>query len=105
MSASEFVGDLQRGSLCVSSELDYFDGYEQRLARWGCAGCNFFEKKVLSSGATSDELDAYIVCQFAGEMVDLLGEMTDCPKNCNPPLHKNQSRSGRRGRLYCIYRG
>lgn len=104
MSASEFIGDLQRGSLGVSSELEYFDGYEQRLVRWGCARCNFFEKKVLSSRATSDELDAYIVCRFAGEMVDLLGKVTVCPKNCRSQLHKNQSKSGWRGRLHCVSR-
>ena len=105
MSASEFVGDLQRGSLGVSSEQEYFEGYEQRLSRWGCTRCNFFEKRVFKSGATSDELDAYIVCRFAGEMVDLLGKVTACPKDCRPPLHDNQSRSGRRGRLYCVYKG
>ena len=42
----EFIGDLQRRSLGVSLELEYFDGYEQRLIQWGCAGCKFFEKKV-----------------------------------------------------------
>ena len=105
MRASELIGNVHRGRLRVSSEQDYFDGYEQRLTRWGCERCEYFEKKALSSGATSDELDAYIVCRFGGEMADLLGRVTACPKDCRQPLHKNKSDSGRRGGLYCVSRG
>ncbi len=102
MRASELIGDVHRARLRVSSEHEYFDGYAQRLTRWGCERCEFFENKVLTSGATSDALDAYIVCRFAGEMVDLVGRMTACPKDCRPPLHKNKSNSGRCSGLYCV---
>ena len=102
MRASKLIGDLRRGSLCIPSEHEYFDGYEQRLTRWRCEECKFFEKKVLSGGVMSfDELDAYIVCWFTGKMVDLVGRVTVCPKGCRPPLHKNAGKSDR-SRLYCI---
>jgi len=88
-------------------------GYEQRLLQWGCSKCIFFEKRVFRSGLRPEELDAYIVCRFAGELVDLIGEATACPKapklrgslpkprvNCGklapcPTLRRNSSRTGK----------
>jgi hypothetical protein len=106
MRTSQLIENRHRRSLTESSEQGIFDGYEQRLNRWGCTKCNLFEKRVFKSGLPSDEeLDAYIICRFAAEPVDLIGEATACPKDCTPPLHDNQSRSGRRGRLYCVYEG
>jgi hypothetical protein len=49
-----------------------------------------------------EELDAYIICRFAGELVDLIGEVTACPKNCRPKLVKNKSKSPR-GRPHSRY--
>jgi hypothetical protein len=103
MRAPKLIGDQHRGSFAVSSEQEVFDGYEQRLIRWGCAECKFFEKRVFSSGVISEELDAYIICRFGGELIDLIGEATACPKDSRPQLHRNKSKSGR-ARLHCVYR-
>jgi hypothetical protein len=78
-----------------------FNGYEERLIRWGCSKCKFLEKRFFTSGLPSEELDAYIICRFAGELVDLLGEGTGCPKNSRPGLHKNKTISVPR-RLHCV---
>ncbi len=101
MRATKLISELHGRSLGVSSEQEYFDGYEQRLSRWGCTKCNFFEKRGFKSGFPSEELDAYIICRFDGDLVDLLGEVTVCPKNCRPALDKNKSISGRR-RLHLV---
>jgi hypothetical protein len=74
--------------------------YEQRLIQWGCSKCNFFEKRIFRSGLPSKELDAYYVCRFAGELIDLIGEAIACPKNCAQGLHED-SRKGGRGRPHC----
>jgi hypothetical protein len=95
MRTSQLIRDRNKGSLGVASQQEIFDGYEHRLIRWGCLKCNFFEKRVFSSGPISEELDAYIICRFAGEPVDLIGEATACPKDCRPQLPKNNSKSGR----------
>jgi hypothetical protein len=80
---------------------DFFDGYEKKLTRWGCYNCEFFEKRLFKSGLPAEELDACIICRFAGGLVDLLGDVTVCPKNCRPELHKNEIELGRR-RLRCV---
>jgi hypothetical protein len=103
MRAIKLIRGLKKGSLGASLEQDYFDGYEQRLTRWGCSNCESFEKRLFKSGLPSEELDAYIICRFAGGLIDLLGEVTVCPKNWLPGLHENKSESGPR-RLCCVYR-
>lgn len=101
MRAMKLISELRERSLGVSLEQESFDGYEQRLNRWGCNKCDFFEKRIFKSGMPSEELDAYMICRFNGDLVDLLGEMTICPKNCRSELRKNKNISGRR-RLYCV---
>ncbi len=101
MRATKLISELHGRSLGLSLGQETFDGYEQRLNQWGCTHCNFFEKRVFKSGLPSEELDAYIICRFAGDLVDLLGEVTVCPKNCRPALDRNKSISGRR-RLHCV---
>jgi hypothetical protein len=103
MRTTELAGNLRGGSHGVPSAHECFDGYEQRLIQWGCFNCRFFEKRVFSSGVISEELDAYIICRFAGEPIDLIGEATTCPKDCKPPLHENKSKS-RWGRRHCVYK-
>ena len=83
----------QRGSVDVSLRQESVEGYEQRLIQWGCSKCGFFENRVFRSGLPPQELDAYIICRFAGELVDLIGNVTACPKNCRPKLIKNKSKS------------
>ncbi len=102
MRASKLMRDLRRQSFGVSSEPDCFDGYEQRLTRWGCEKCKFFEKRVFSTGSASDELDAYIICRFAGEPIDLIAEATACPKDCGRKSLENRIQSGL-GRLHCVH--
>ena len=101
MRATKLISELQDRSLGGSLGPEYFDGYEQRLIQWGCPVCRFFEKRFFNSGLPSEDMDAYIICRFAGELVDLLGEVTVCPKNCRPELDKKKSISGRR-RLHCV---
>jgi hypothetical protein len=101
MIATKLVSEMQGRSLGVSLGQESFDGYEQRLIQWGCTQCKFFEKRFFRSGLPSEELDAYIICRFAGNLVDLLGEVTVCPKNLRPELHRDKAISGSR-RLRCV---
>jgi hypothetical protein len=103
MRAAKLIRGLKRGSLGASSEQDWFNGYEQKLTRWGCSNCESFEKRHFKSGLSSEELDAYMICRFGGGLIDLLGEVTVCPKNCRPGSHEGKNKSGQR-RLYCVYR-
>ncbi len=64
----------------VSLRQEFYDGYEQRLRQWGCRECECFEKRVFKTGLPFEELDAYFVCRFAGELTDLLGQNAECPK-------------------------
>ena len=93
MRANELGMEPQGGSVDVSLGRESVEGYEQRLIQWECSKCGFFEKRVFRSGLPHEELDAYIICRFAGELVDLIGEVTACPKNCRPKLIKNKSKS------------
>lgn len=102
MRANELGMEPQGASVDVSLGRESVEGYEQRLIQWGCSKCGFFEKRVFRSGLPHEELDAYIVCRFAGELVDLIGEVTACPKNCRPKLIRNKSKS-LRGRLHSRY--
>jgi hypothetical protein len=102
MRAKELGMEPQEGSVGVSLGQESVEGYEQRLIQWGCSKCGFFEKRVFRSGLPHEELDAYIICRFAGELVDLIGEVTACPKNCRPKLVKNKSKSPR-GRPHSRY--
>ena len=101
MRATKLISELRGRSLGMSLEQESFDGYEQRLNRWECTKCDFFEKRTFNSGLPSEDLDAYMICRFDGDLVDLLGEVTICPKNCSSELRKNKNISGRR-RLYCV---
>jgi hypothetical protein len=103
MRTSRLIEDSVRGNIGVPLGQETFDGYEQRLIQWGCLNCRFFEKRLFSSGVASEELDAYIICRFAGEPIDLIGEATACPKESRPQLPKTKSRS-RWGRRRCVHR-
>ncbi len=102
MRAPKLIDGQRGGSLFVSSQRDCFEGYEPRLLRWGCAECKFYEKRVFGTGPNSDELDAYIICRFSEEPVDLIGEATACPKAPRPQLVENKNQSGR-PRLHCVH--
>jgi len=102
MRAKELGMEPQGGSVDVSWGQESVEGYEQRLIQWGCSKCGFFEKGVFKSGFPHEELDAYIICRFAGELVDLIGKVAACPKNCRPTLIKIKSKS-LRGRLHSRY--
>ena len=103
MRALKLIVDQPRGRFTAASEQEWFDGYEFRLIRWGCAECKFFEKRVFSSRVTSEELDGYILCRFSGELVDLIEEGATCLKVPKPQLNENKRKSGR-PRLHCVYR-
>ncbi len=97
MGALGLVGERQRRGLGKPLRQETFDGYEQRLIRWGCARCRYFEKRVFNSGLRSAELDAYMVCRFAQEPVDLIGEAIACPKNCGVELNEKGTKRRRVG--------
>jgi hypothetical protein len=80
MGGAKLVGEMQQENPNVSLREEFFDGYEQRMTRWGCYKCGSFEKRIFRTGLPFEELDAYFVCRFAGELVDLIGERTVCPK-------------------------
>lgn len=103
MRATKLINELRGRNLGLSLGQESFNGYEERLIRWGCAKCNSFEKRLFKSGLPSEELDAYVICRFAGGLIDLLDEVTVCPKNCRPGLPKNKSKFGPR-RLHCVHR-
>ncbi|MGO9122999.1 MAG: hypothetical protein ACLQPD_35930 [Desulfomonilaceae bacterium] len=103
MRVSKSIENLHRDRLGTYAEPEFFDGYEQRLIRWGCAECKSFEKRVFNSGVRSEELDAYIICRFAGEPIDLIREAFACPKGCGGQLDTSTSRSGPR-RLHCVHK-
>jgi hypothetical protein len=116
MRAPKLIGDHPKANLTIAPSSDReIAGYEQRLMRWGCAECMFFEEKVFKTGLAHDELDAYMICRFLGEPVDLIGEATDCPKVCKPQPQitdppksstpqprRNKTRLGR-GKLRCVH--
>ena len=103
MRAPKLINDRHSGSLPVFAQQERLEGYEQRLIRWGCPECKFFEKRVFGTGPNSDELDAYIICRFSEDPVDLIGEVTSCPKAGRIRSTGNQSKSGR-PRLHCVSR-
>ena len=103
MRALKLIEGLQREGLHVSSREEFFDGYEQRLSRWGCTKCRSFEKRVFKTGLPFEELDAYFVCWFAGGPTDLLGAGAVCPKARKRQSSVSKSESGRRGRLHCVH--
>jgi hypothetical protein len=102
MRATELMKEPQRRSLGASLRKEPVRGYERRLMKWGCSKCAFFEKRVFRSGLPSEELDAYVICRFAGELLDLIGEATVCPKTCRPELQETETKAGR-GMLNCRY--
>lgn len=101
MRATRLVGELHGRSLGTSLGQEFFDGYEQRLIQWGCSKCRFFEKRVFRSGLPSEELDAYMICRFAEEVVDLIGEATACPKGSERGPNKNRSQPVQVTRKHC----
>lgn len=80
MRATKLIGELQAKTPDVSLRKELFDGYEQRLIQWGCSKCGSFEKRIFRTGLPFEELDAYFICRFAGELIDLIGEGAVCPK-------------------------
>jgi hypothetical protein len=100
MRPTGLIGKLQGKSFEVSFEQEQlFEGYEQKLIRWGCSKCGFYEKRTFKSGLASELLDAYIICRFRREPIDLIGEARSCPKETAPAPDKNQKahKDGRRG--------
>jgi hypothetical protein len=93
MRATGLVEKLRGRSPGKSLGKEFFDGYERRLIQWGCTKCQFFEKRVFRSGLPSEELDAYMICRFAGEVVDLIGEACACPKGIDRGQDKSRSQS------------
>lgn len=102
MMATELIREPQGRSRGASLRKEPVRGYERRLMKWGCSKCTFFEKRVFRSGLPSEELDAYVICRFAGELLDLIGEATSCPRTCRPELQESQTEAGRSG-LHCRY--
>ncbi len=99
MRATGLIEELQRRRFDVPyGQGQLFEGYEQKLKRWGCSQCRFYEKRVFKSGLASTELDAYIICRFDGEPVDLIEEATVCPKNGGPKQNENQKSDEADGR-------
>ena len=91
MRPTGLIEQLQGRSFGVSlGQEQLFEGYEQKLIRWGCSQCGFYEKRIFKTGLACEELDAYIICRFGGEPIDLIGEALTCPKNSVPALDKNQ---------------
>jgi rubredoxin len=80
MGATKLIGAIQEKSPDMSLRQEFFRGYEQRMSQWGCSGCGSFEKRVFKTELPFEELDAYFICRFAGELVDLIGEGAVCPK-------------------------
>ncbi len=64
--------------------------YEQRLIEWGCSDCGFFEERSFRTRSSSAEHDAYAVCRFTGEPVDLIWEATACLKSVDAKDSKDQ---------------
>ncbi len=103
MKALKLIEGLRRESLEVSLREEFFEGHEQRFSRWGCAKCGSFEKRLFKTGLSFEELDAYFICRFTGEPIDLLGERAVCPKAPDRQLAVSKSESDRRGRLHCVH--
>ena len=100
MKATELIEEAQGRNLGVPLGQGSVGRYEQRLMQWGCSKCNFFEKRIFRSGLPSKELDAYFICRFAGDLVDLIGEAIACPRIARQDYIRN-SRKGGRGRPHC----
>jgi hypothetical protein len=75
--------------------------YEHRLTEWGCSGCRFFEARSFRTRPSSAEQDAYAVCRFAGEPVDLIWEATACLKSTQTEISKVCVQAGRARRPNC----
>jgi hypothetical protein len=86
-----------RKSLRVGPNADY----EQRLIKWGCAGCAFFEERSFRTRRFSAEQDAYAICRFAGEPVDLIWEARACLKMTDAKNSKSQQQLEGDGRRDC----
>jgi hypothetical protein len=103
MRTTELIRGPQAEKVGLSLEQAPLESYEQRLIRWGCFDCGFYEKRVFRTGVISEELDAYIICRFADDPIDLIGEVAACPKGSRPQMPKNKSKS-RWGKLHCVPR-
>jgi len=68
--------------------------YKKRLTEWGCSGCKFFEARSFRTQPSSAEQDAYAICRFAGEPVDLIWEARACLKEAEGDRCKDQSQVG-----------
>ncbi len=74
--------------------------YEQRLTEWGCPDCGFFEERSFRTRRSSAEQDAYAICRFTGEPVDLIWEATACLKSIDQKNSKGRQFDGA-GRRDC----
>jgi hypothetical protein len=90
------VGRARKSSLEVPNA-----DYEQRLIKWGCAGCTFFEERSFRTRPSSTEQDAYAVCRFTGEPVDLIWEARACLKGTDAKKSHGQQQLDRVGRGDC----
>jgi hypothetical protein len=84
-----------------SSHRRHNRNYEQRLTEWGCSGCGFFEERFFSTRPSSAEQDAYAICRFAEEPVDLIWEATACLKSTQSKDSKVCDETGRARRPNC----
>gem|GEM_PF-3024659 len=101
MRAGELILKRRRESVDISSRREFSRNYEQRLNEWGCSGCGFFEERFFSTRPSSAEEDAYAVCRFAGEPVDLIWEATACLKSTQSEISKVCHQAGRARRPNC----
>ena len=84
-----------------ASRRRYNSNYEQRLTEWGCSGCGFFEERSFKTRLSSAEQDAYAICRFAGEPVDLIWEATACLKHSERDSCNDQGQVGFTRRPNC----
>jgi hypothetical protein len=101
MRAGELILKRRRGKADISSCRESGRTYEQRLTEWGCSGCGFFEERSFKTRLSSVEQDAYAICRFAGEPVDLIWEATACLKSTQAEISKVCDQPGRARRPNC----
>jgi len=101
MRDGELILKRRRESADISSYRQSSRNYEQRLTEWGCSGCRFFEARSFRTRRSSAEQDAYAICRFAGEPVDLIWEATACLKDSERDSCNDQGQVGFTRRPNC----
>jgi hypothetical protein len=75
--------------------------YERKLIEWGCSDCGFFEERSFRTRLSSAEQDAYAICRFTGEPVDLIWEARACLKTTESVRSKGHLQLAGAGRRDC----